>query len=67
MIGSFAMFKCKVVRALNAAGFKGDAKELADSLDMSYDNIKHMPVTWWDRSIAKELAEFKAENPEEFE
>lgn len=65
--GSFGFFKRKVIRALESAGFKGDAHELADSLDMSYDNIKFLPFKWWDQEIARELEEFRAENPHEFE
>lgn len=65
--GSFGFFKRKVIRALEAHGFRGNSQELAESLDMSYDNIKFLPLKWWDQEIARELEEFKAENPEEFE
>lgn len=67
MIAGFDFFKLKVANQLRDAGFKGDAEAFAECLDMSYDNIKHVHHTEWNAKIAEELAEFKAENPHEFE
>lgn len=67
MTNGFDTFKEKVIKHLNYAGFKGNAEEFADSLDMSYDDIKDLPVDQWDLHIKCDLVDYKLDVPEDFE
>lgn len=66
---SFERYKQKVITALKSEGFKGDAQELANSLETSYEehSAADPKGNHWTASIMQDLKEFKAENPEEFE
>lgn len=66
---AFGLYKGKVVTALKAEGFKGDPHEFADYLVDSFEeaNAKDPSSATWAAMIQKDLAEFKAENPHEFE
>lgn len=66
MATAFGLYKAKVIRALMAAGFKHNAEEFADCLDMSFDEIKHLHHTQWGESIKRDLEEYRKENPHEF-
>lgn len=65
----FAAYKRMVVRRLEMAGFKGDAVEFAESLDMSFMDLIEMnvPVDKWHIHIDCDLVEYKADVPEDFE
>lgn len=62
----FELYQEKVIAQLKAAGFIGDAKEFASSLDMSYDDIKDLPPEKWDLHIKCDLADYKLDVPEDF-
>lgn len=66
-IGLKCLFVGLVCAQLEIAGFTGDAFKLANSLDMSFEEIAPKDIIEWGALIAKDLEEFKAENPEEFE
>lgn len=66
MSTAFGLFKGKVIRALNAAGFKHNAEEFADCLDMSFEECKHLHHTMWGELIRRDLEEYRKENPHEF-
>lgn len=69
MATAFGLYKGKVVRALMAEGFKGDPFEFAEYLVDSFEeaSAKDPSAETWTAMIQKDLAEFKAENPHEFE
>lgn len=66
MAAEFELFKSKVIRALRAEGFSGNAEEFADCLDMSFEEVKHLHHNMWGDFIRRDLAEYKKENPHEF-
>lgn len=68
MATAFGLYKAKVIRALTAAGFKGNAQEFAEYLQDSFEEAqaKDPSAATWTAMIHKDLAEFKAENPHEF-
>lgn len=69
MSTAFGLYKGKVVKALTAAGFKGDPNKFAEYLRDSFEEAqaKDPSAATWSAMIQKDLAEFKAENPHEFE
>lgn len=69
MSTAFGLYKGKVVKALTAEGFKGDPHEFAEYLRDSFEEaqVKDPSANTWTAMIQKDLAEFKAENPHEFE
>lgn len=66
MATAFGLFKSKVIRALHAEGFNGNAEEFADCLDMSFEEIKHLHHNMWGDFIRRDLEEYKKDNPHEF-
>ena len=66
---SFELYKKKVVTALKAEGFKGDAEAFAECLDMSYAEHSELDPDGhhWTAAIMQDMREFKKENPNEFE
>lgn len=67
MSTAFGLYKAKVIRALMAAGYKHNAEEFADCLDMSFEEVKHLHHTEWSHHINRDLNEYRKENPHEFE
>ncbi|QIW88862.1 hypothetical protein CJ19_003 [Escherichia phage CJ19] len=61
----FLLFRGLVCKALTMAGFKGDAWEFSN-LDMSFEEVQGTPFESWSRSIAKDLADYKRDCPEDF-
>lgn len=66
MATAFGLYKAKVIRALMAAGFKHNAEDFADALDMSFDEVKHLHHTMWNDFIRRDLEEYRKANPDEF-
>lgn len=60
------LFRQIVKAALEQSGYKKDADELADALDMSFDEIKGLPFSQWGYHILKDLQEMIADCPEDF-
>ena len=60
MAAEFKLFKSKVIRALRAEGFSGNAEEFADCLDMSFEELSgKMPIDEWLPYLENELIEYK--------
>lgn len=66
-IGLKCLFVGLVCAQLEMSGFTGDAFALANSLDMSFEEIAPRDIAEWGALISQDLEEFKAENPSEFE
>lgn len=66
-LGLKCLFVGMVCTILEKSGFKGDCFNLANSLDMSFEEIAPKDIAEWGYLIGVDLAEFKAENPHEFE
>lgn len=63
--GQYLLFRAIVCEVLTKAGFKGDAWAFSD-LDMSFEEVQGTPFESWSRSIAKDLADYKRDCPEDF-
>lgn len=61
----FLLFRGLVCTALTMSGFKGDAWVFSN-LDMSFEEVQGTPFESWSRSIAKDLADYKRDCPEDF-
>ena len=64
--GQFLLFRGLVCTALTMAGFKGDSWGFSGDLDMSFEEVQGTPFESWSRSIARDLAGYKRERPEDF-
>lgn len=62
----WAVYRALVVLVLVEAGYNKDHFELADSLDMSFDEIENIPYDEWHAFIMKDLHEMIADCPEDF-
>jgi hypothetical protein len=62
----WAVYRALVVLALVEAGYNKDHFELADSLDMSFEEIENLPYDEWHQYIMKDLQEMIADCPEDF-
>lgn len=62
----WAVYRALVVLVLVEAGYNKDHFELADSLDMSFEEIENLPYDEWHQYIMKDLQEMIADCPEDF-
>lgn len=62
----WAIYRALVVLVLVEAGYNKDHFELADSLDMSFEEIESIPYDQWQSVIMKDLHEMIADCPEDF-
>lgn len=62
----WAVYRALVVLVLVEAGYNKDHFELADSLDMSFEEIESLPYDEWHQYIMKDLQEMIADCPEDF-
>lgn len=62
----WALYRALVVLVLIEAGYNKDHFELADSLDMSFEEIESIPYDQWKSLIMKDLHEMIADCPEDF-
>lgn len=62
----WAVYRALVVLVLVDAGYNKDHFELADSLDMSFEEIENIPYDQWQAVIMKDLHEMIADCPEDF-
>ena len=63
----FHLFRAIVCDELTSSGFKGNAWLFSGDLDMSFQEVQGTPFESWSRAIAKDLADYKRDFPEDFE
>lgn len=63
----WALYRGMVCHVLTERGYKDDAWQLADALDMSFDEIKDMNYSLWPDIISYDCDEFMRESPHLFE
>lgn len=64
--GQFLLFRGLVCSALTMSGFKGDSWLFSGDLYMSFQEVQGTPFESWSRAIAKDLADYKRDCPEDF-
>lgn len=62
----WAVYRALVVLVLVEAGYNKDHFELADSLDMSFEEVENIAIEEWHAVIMKDLHEMIADCPEDF-
>lgn len=55
----WSLFRGIVCDLLVKHGYNADKWEMAESLDMSFNEIEHLPVEYWKPQIEIELLEYK--------
>lgn len=49
-----------VCRLLFKHEYNGNAYGMATSLDMTFDEIKHLPISMWEPKLERDLLEYKS-------
>lgn len=60
------LFRGMVCAVLDEAGYDGDPWEFSGDLDMSFDEVKHLPSSQWRKHIENDMQEYRSEFPGEF-
>nr|DAH97892.1 MAG TPA: hypothetical protein [Caudoviricetes sp.] len=55
----WSLFRGIVCDLLVKHGYYADKSEMSESLDMSFDEIEHLPAEYWKPQIEIELLEYK--------
>lgn len=62
----WSLFRGIVCDLLVKHGYNADKWEMANCLDMSFDEISNTPVEYWKESLEKELIDYKENEGKRF-